>query len=68
VLEIFKQNNVKLAPYKAEWFKEEVEFLKVIVSANGVRMLEDKIKAVLEWPTPTNVKEVQAFIRFSNFY
>jgi hypothetical protein len=31
-------------------------------------MLKDKIKAVLEWPTLTNVKEVQAFIRFSNFY
>jgi hypothetical protein len=68
VLEIFKRNSVKLAPYKAEWFKEEVEFLKVIVGVNKVCMLEDKIKAVLKWPTPTNVKEVQAFIKFSNFY
>jgi hypothetical protein len=48
VLEIFKQNNVKLAPYKAEWFKEEVEFLRVIVKVNRVCMLKDKIKAVLK--------------------
>jgi hypothetical protein len=39
---------MKLAPYKAEWFKEEVEFLRVIVRINRVCMLEDKIKAVLK--------------------
>jgi len=48
VLEIFKQNNVRLAPYKAEWCKEKVEFLGVMVRASRVRMLEDKVKAVLE--------------------
>jgi len=45
-----------------------VEFLGVIVRANGVHMLEDKVKAVLEWPTSISVKEVQAFIGFANFY
>jgi hypothetical protein len=47
-LEIFKQNNVKLVLHKAEWCKKEVEFLGVIVGENGVHMLEDKIRAVLE--------------------
>jgi hypothetical protein len=68
ILSIFKENGVKLAPHKAEWCKKEVEFLGVMVGENGVRMSEDKVKAVLEWPTPTCVKEVQAFIGFSNFY
>ena len=27
-----------------------------------------KVKAVLEWPVPRKVKEVQAFIGFANFY
>ena len=68
VLEIFKQNYVKLALYKAEWFVKEVEFLKVIVRVNKVCMLNNKVKAVLKQPTLTNIKEVQAFIRFANFY
>jgi len=59
---------VKLAPHKAEWCKKEVEFLGVMVGADGVRMSKNKVKAVLEWPTPTSVKEVQAFISFANFY
>ena len=48
VLEIFKQNNVKLAPHKAEWSKNKVEFLEVMVGANRVCMSEDKIKSVLK--------------------
>ena len=68
VLEIFKQNNVKLALHKAEQYKDKVEFLRVMVSANRVCMLEDKIKAVLKQLTLTSVKEVQAFISFANFY
>ena len=31
-------------------------------------MEEEKIKAVKEWKTPTNVKEVESFLRFANFY
>src|SRR5438552_12808244 len=65
ILEIFKQNYVKLALHKAEWFAEEVEFLRVMVGANRVRMSDNKVKAVLEWPTLTSVKGVQAFIRFA---
>jgi hypothetical protein len=30
-------------------------------------MSPDKIKVVQDWPTPTTVKEVQAFISFVNF-
>ena len=48
MLEIFKQNYVKLALHKAEWFVKEVEFLKVIVGVNRVCMLDNKVKAVLE--------------------
>ena len=27
-----------------------------------------KVAAILDWPTPKNVKEVQSFLGFSNFY
>ena len=31
-------------------------------------MDEEKLSEVLEWPVPTKVKQVQAFLGFANFY
>ena len=35
---------------------------------NGIHMDKEKVKAVKEWPEPRNFKEVQAFLKFANFY
>ncbi|SMY30061.1 unnamed protein product [Zymoseptoria tritici ST99CH_1A5] len=34
----------------------------------GIRMDPEKADTVQHWPTPRNVKDVQAFIGFANFY
>jgi hypothetical protein len=34
----------------------------------GISMDQAKVRSVLEWPTPSTVKEVQAFLGFVNFY
>ena len=31
-------------------------------------MDKEKVKAIREWPEPRNLKEVQAFLEFANFY
>ncbi|KAL6352314.1 hypothetical protein LRP88_14398 [Fusarium phalaenopsidis] len=46
----------------------EVEFLGHIISHNEIRMDPKKVSAVKEWEEPTNVKEVQAFLGFANYY
>lgn len=68
VLEKLKGANLLLKPEKCKFHKEELEFLGYIVGKNGIRMSPDKVQAVLEWPIPTTVKEVQAFLGFANFY
>jgi hypothetical protein len=68
VLEKIKKFDLLLKPEKCEFFKKEVNFLGHIISTEGIRMDPDKIKAILEWPTPTTVKEVQAFHGLANYY
>ncbi|KAG5716111.1 hypothetical protein E4T56_gene10872 [Termitomyces sp. T112] len=46
----------------------EVEYLGVIVTPDGVRMDPAKVNTILNWPSPRNVKEVQSFLGFANFY
>ncbi len=48
--------------------KTSTSFLGYIISQEGVAMDENKVRAVLEWPQPHTVKELQRFLGFANFY
>lgn len=68
VFEKLSQRNRLLKPEKCKSYRKELEFLGYLVAIDGIRMDKTKIAAVLQWPTSTTVKEVQAFLGFANFY
>lgn len=39
-----------------------------VISAQGIEMDEDKVKAIREWPTLTIANEVQSFHGLASFY
>jgi len=47
---------------------KEVPFLGFIVTGTGLRMDPDKAKAIVDWPRPTTVTEVQQTLGLGNFY
>jgi len=53
---------------KCQFHKNSVEFLGYIVSSKGITMDPAKIKAVQDWPAPKNIKDIQSFLGFANFY
>ncbi|KAI7955667.1 hypothetical protein MJO29_007066 [Puccinia striiformis f. sp. tritici] len=57
-----------LKPEKCEFSRAEVEYLGLLISKNRVKMDPGKVSAVTEWPAPRNVRELQRFIGFANFY
>jgi len=68
VLELMRKHKLYLKPEKCEFQKTTIEYLGVIISHNRVSMDPVKIAGVQEWPAPTNKKEVQSFLGFTNFY
>ena len=48
--------------------KEEIVYLGFVISADGLKMDLEKIKVILEWPTPKNVGEVRSFHGLASFY
>ncbi len=62
VLEKLLENNLYVKLEKCEFDKSETTFLGYVISKDGLKMDKEKVKAILDWPAPTNVKEVQSFI------
>ena len=68
VIRRLEENDLYVKPEKCKWRVKEVEFLGVIIGPEGIKMEKEKIKEVVEWPTPKSVKEVQKFLGLANFY
>ena len=68
VLSRLKEANLKLSPAKCKLFRHEVEYLGHVVSQHGVGMDPKKTKAIMEWPTPRNAKEVRGFVGLCSYY
>jgi len=56
------------SPEKCVWKAQEVEFLGYVIGRDGIKMVKEKVEAVLEWKTPKSLMEVQSFLGFANFY
>ena len=68
VLRALQQKSLLVKLEKCEFHKQSVRFLGYILTINGIKMDPKKVEAVLNWPTPTSVKELQSFLGFANFY
>lgn len=45
-----------------------VSFLVCIISQEGIKMNDTKVKAVTEWIVTCMLKDLQCFLEFANFY
>jgi hypothetical protein len=65
VLKILMDNHLYLKAEKCTFHAREVG----TICGNGqFRMDPLKVQAILDWPVPRNVKDVQTFLGFTNFY
>jgi hypothetical protein len=63
-----RDNGLYANPKKCVFHVTSVDYLGYIVSPEGLTMDRAKTDAIAAWPAPRNVKEVQSFLGFANFY
>jgi len=68
LFERLRAANLKLKPSKCSLLRAEVSFLGHVVSGDGVSTDPEKIKAVRDWPVPTDIKEVRSFLGLTSYY
>ena len=68
VLECFKQYGVIIKPSKCVLGVTTLEFLGHQVNSDGIQPLEEKVKAILDFPLPSTRKKLRQFLGLINFY
>jgi uncharacterized protein YnzC (UPF0291/DUF896 family) len=53
---------------KCEFFVHEIKYLELIIERDEIKMNSKKIEIILQWSTFENLKQIQRFLEFCNFY
>ena len=62
VFEAFKQENIKLKLSKCQFLRASVEYLGFRLEENKISPLHDNTASIKNFPTPTNIKNIQQFL------
>src|SRR5664279_2859784 len=68
VFDRLQSAGLKLKPSKCSLLQRTVEFLGHVVSEGRVGVNPAKVRDVVEWPTPTSLKEVRGFVGLCSYY
>jgi hypothetical protein len=68
VLQTLRKNQFYANPKKCDFMKEEISFLGHRISANGLKVDPEKVRAVADWKVPKVVHGVRSFLGLANYF
>jgi hypothetical protein len=68
VLSVLRSEKLYANLKKCAFCMEKIVFLGYVVTAQGIEMDKEKVKAIRDWPTPKSVSEVRSFHGLASFY
>lgn len=67
VLDALRKRKLYANLEKCNFCLDKITFLGYVVSAQDIEVGQEKVKAILEWPTPKTIIEVRSFHRLASF-
>jgi hypothetical protein len=68
VLEALKEANLQINREKSEFCSAEVKYLGYVVNEEGLKTDDDKVKPIIEYPAPKNLKQLRRFLGMIGWY
>jgi hypothetical protein len=68
VLSRLQQANLKLSPKKCHLLKTKISYLGHVISSGIIQPDPNKIHAIVNYPRPTNIKELRSFLGLASYY
>lgn len=67
-MEILKKHKLIINTKKCVFAKSQLEYLGHIISTEGVKADPSKVKAMVDWPKPRNLKALRGFLGLTGYY
>jgi hypothetical protein len=68
IFSIMDEQSLSAKESKCEFGMTDVLYLGHIIGAKGVQVHQDKIKAIMEWPTPKTLTKLRGFLGMCTYY
>ncbi len=68
VLQTLREKQLYAKFSKCEFYLDNITFLGHVVSADGIYVDPKKIKAIVDWESPTNTIEIRSFLGLAGSY
>eukprot|EP01018_Ginkgo_biloba_P013475 Gb_17806 [translate_table: standard] len=68
VMDTLRQEKLFVNLEKCSFAQTKLKYLGFIVFSEGLKVDQEKVKAVLSWTTPTNATELRSFYGLASFY
>ena len=68
MLQVLREHKLYVKFSKCDFFQKQVHYLGHVISEEGVAIDPDKIKAIMDWPTPKDVSYIISFMVLEGYY
>ena len=68
VLQKLREASLQADITKCTFYIKKVPYLELIIITEGVKMNSAKVSIIVKWSLLMNIKNVQSFLSFTNFY
>jgi hypothetical protein len=68
VLQVLREHQLYAKFSKCEFFQKKIHYLGHVLSEEGVAVDPEKIRSIMEWPTPKDVLDIRSFMGLVGYY
>jgi hypothetical protein len=68
VLDWLRRAKLYIKLSKCEWHTRHTEYLRYVVSPEGVSIDLEQVRTIQDWPLLTTVRDIRVFVSFINYY
>jgi hypothetical protein len=68
VIQVIREHNLYVKFSKCDLFSKRINYLGHVINEEGVAVDLDKIKSIIDWPTPRDVSYIRSLMVLAGYY